>query len=130
MRLGGKPFGPRSISNGMKIIIRPITFEVTPSFETYITTKFGSLDKLVKRFEDFGDTELSFEIRRSTGHHHKGDVFWAAADLRLPKKVLRAEQEGSDARALVDAIEDILRLEIAKYKTRFTELKKDKFSKG
>ena len=112
----------------MKIIIRPIKFDVTPSFEAYIITKLGSLDKFVKRFEDFGDTELLFEIRRSTNHHHKGEVFWAAADVRLPKRVLRVEEESSDPRAAVDAIKDKMRLEIEKYKTRFTELKRNKLS--
>ena len=114
----------------MKIAIHPIKFDVTPSFETYITTKLGSLDKFVKRFEEFGDAELSFEIRRTTSHHHKGKVFWAAADLVLPKKVLRAEKEGSDARAIVDEIKDTLRIEIEKYKTRFAEIKKGRLTES
>ena len=103
----------------MKINIKPIDFDITPSFEAYVRTKLGYLDKFVKRFDAMGAVEIWFEIRRATHHHKKGDVFWAVADLRLPKKVLRAGKEDRDPRAAVDAIKDKLHLEIEKYKTRF-----------
>ncbi len=114
----------------MRINIKPIDFDITPSFETYIRTKLGYLDKFVKRFEAMGDVEIRFEIKRATRHHRRGDVFWAAADLRLPKNILRVEKEGSDARAIVDAIKDKMRLEIEKYRTRFVEPKRGRPAKA
>ncbi len=113
----------------MKIDIKPIDFDITPSFETYVRTKFGSLGKLVGRFDSMGGVEIRFEIRRATRHHRSGDVFWAAADMRLPKKILRVEKQGADARAVVDVIKDKMRLEIEKYKTRFAEVKRSRLSR-
>lgn len=107
----------------MKINIKPIDFDITPSFETYITTRLEYLEKFIKKFDTMGEVKIFFEIRRTTRHHKKGDVFWAAADMRLPKKVLRAEKQGDDARAVVDDIKDTLRLEIEKYRAKFLESK-------
>lgn len=108
----------------MKINIKPVDLEITPSFEVYIRTKLGYLDKFLSRFDSMGGADIRFEIRRTTRHHKNGDIFWAAADLRLPKKILRVEKEGPDAREVVDVIKDKMRLEIEKYKTRFTEPKR------
>ena len=113
----------------MRVNIKPIGFDMTPSFEVYVRTKLGSLGKFLKRFDTAGETEMIFEVRRSTRHHRSGDVFWGAADLRLPKNILRVEKEGSDPRVVVDVIKDKMRLEIEKYKTRFVELKKKRLSK-
>ena len=109
----------------MRIDIKTSSVDLTPSFKIYIEEKLLSLAKFIKSLEETGEMEIRLEISRSA-KHRKGNVFWAAADLRLPKKILRAEAESGDARAAIDAIKDELRLEIEKYKTRAIALRKGK----
>ncbi len=104
----------------MKLSIVGKNLDLTPSFKTYIESKLLPLSKFLGRFEEDGEASLWLEVARITGHHKRGDVFWAAADLKLPGKVLRAEKESGDARAAVDGIKDELRTEIEKYKSRLT----------
>ena len=101
----------------MKINIKAGT-DLTPSFRRYIEEKLGTLAKFIKRFDETGEAEIWLEISRTTRHHRKGDVFVAAVGLRLPRKVLRAEEYAGDARAAINRARDTLRLEIEKYKTR------------
>lgn len=107
----------------MKINIKAST-SLTPALRVYIERKLAPLAKFVKRFDETGGAEIWLEVSRTTHHHRKGDVFVAAADLRLPKKILRAEEYAEDARTAIDRAKDMLRLEIEKYKTRFLDAKR------
>ena len=121
--------GYSQLSVGMKIIINKIT-DSTPAFETYIEEKMLPIAKLIKSFEKMGEKEIVLDIVRTTRHHGKGnEVFVAVAMLRLPKKVIRAEEYADDARTAVDSVRNTLRLEIGKYKTQFVELDKKKLAK-
>jgi len=113
----------------MKIIIKKIT-DSTPAFEAYIDGKLLPLARLIKSFEKDGEAEILLNIVRTSRHHGKGEeVFMAAADLRLPKKVIRAEECASSMRAAVDRMRDTLKLEIEKYKTQFVEINRKKLVK-
>ncbi len=101
----------------MKITITKAS-DLTPSLSIYIETKFGSLAKYVKKFDEKGEAEIWLEVSRTSQHHRKGEVFKAAADLRLPKKILRAEEYADDIRVAIDRARNTLRLEIEKYKTK------------
>jgi ribosomal subunit interface protein len=101
----------------MKINITKAS-DMTPSLRTYIDNKLGSLAKFVKQFDETGEAEIWLEISRTTEHHRKGEVFKAAADLRLPKKILRAEEYAEDIRVAIDHARNTLHLEIEKYKTK------------
>jgi len=102
----------------MKINIKTTNLDLTPSLNTYVDEKLGSLARFVKRFDEDGVAEAWLELARTTNHHHKGEVFRAEIDLRLPKKILRAEEENGDIRTAIDIVRDKLRLEIEKYKSR------------
>ncbi len=102
----------------MKIHIKGTQLEVTPALKEYIEEKIGSLEKLVARYDAEGAVEIWIEVGRTTAHHHKGDVFRAEADLRLPGKVLRAEDEDVDVRIAIDRVRDKLKREIEKYKEK------------
>ncbi|MEK7507574.1 MAG: ribosome-associated translation inhibitor RaiA [Patescibacteria group bacterium] len=107
----------------MKINIKAIQIDLTPALNVYIEKKLSQLAKFVKRFDETGEAEIWLEISRST-RHKKGDVFETSADLRLPKKILRAETVSPDARAAIDVIKNKLSLEIQKYRTQFLEIQK------
>ena len=105
----------------MKINIKA-GIDLTPSLKTYIEEKLGPLTKFIKKFDETGEAEIWLEVSRTSKHHRKGsEVFVAAADLRLPKNILRAEEYAEDLRTAIDQARDTLRLEIEKYKTRNME---------
>lgn len=105
----------------MKIhITEASNLDLTPSLRAYIEEKLGGLAKFLMRLDDKGAVELLLEVSRTTRHHHKGNVFRAEADVRLPGKVLRAVHEDKDVRTAIDLLRNKLRQEIEKYKTKFT----------
>ena len=101
----------------MKIHIKATNLELTPSLKEYVEEKIGSVSKLIKKWDMDDSIEVRVEIGRTTNHHHKGDVFRAEADMRLPGKILRAEDENADMHAAIDKVENILKREIDKYKS-------------
>lgn len=113
----------------MKIVIKTIRLDLTPSLKEYVEKKLAPLAKFIRRFDETGEAETWVEISRLTRHHKKGVVFEASADMRLPKKILRAEAMETDERAAIDAIKDELRGEITKYRTRFIELKRKELAR-
>lgn len=102
----------------MQLHIKATKLDLTPSLSVYIEKKLATLDKFVKRFDEAGVAALWVEVARTTRHHHKGDVFMAEADLRLPGKILRAEATQADIHAAIDELREKLLMEIKKYKTR------------
>lgn len=100
----------------MQIIIHSKNLDITPAIREYIETKINSLDHLLQRFETQGEIKTEIEIARTTKHHKSGDVFYAEANLRLPKKNLRAEHYDSNIRTAIDEIKNKLHNEIIKYK--------------
>lgn len=100
----------------MQIIIHSKNLDITPAIREYIETKIGVLDKFIRKFEDQGEIKAEIEIARTTKHHKHGDVFYAEANLRLPKKNLRAEHCDSDIRIAIDEIKNKLHNELVKYK--------------
>ena len=104
----------------MKINIKKTT-DLTPSLQTYIEEKLLPLGKFVKQFDETGEAQIWLEISRTTKHHKKGDVFMAAADLRLPRKILRGEATAEDIRVAIDGARNKLHMEIKKYKTKLVD---------
>ena len=106
----------------MKITIASVGLDLTEALEAYIAKKFGVLAKIVARFEVKGDVPLRIEVARTTKHHRKGEVYRVTAQIRLPKRVLRVEEMGSDMRAAVDCAKDVLKTEIEKFKEKTTDI--------
>ena len=107
----------------MNIIIKK-TLDATPALEEYVHEKIGSVEKLVKAFDDaqVGGLTLRVEVARATEHHKKGeDIFTVTASLTLPKKEVRGEGSADDARVAIDRARNVLREEIEKYKAKYLE---------
>jgi len=107
----------------MKINIKKTT-DLTPSLQTYIEEKLMPLAKFIKHLDEKGDVEIWLEISRTTNHHRKGDVFMAAADLKLPGKILRGQAEAENIRTAIDEARNMLHMEIKKYKTKAGSVRK------
>jgi ribosomal subunit interface protein len=102
----------------VKINIKKTNDLVTAPLEQYIEEKLLPLAKYIKHFDETGEAEIWLEISRTTNHHKKGDVYLAAADLRLPHQILRAEESADDIHKAIDAVKDKLHGEIEKYKAK------------
>lgn len=102
----------------MNIQIKAKDLDLTPSIKEYIEEKIGSLDKFLEKLEDQGEVLIDVEIARVSKHHKKGDVFYAEANLKLPKRMLRAERKDFDIRAAIDHVRDRLQRDIVKYKDK------------
>ncbi|MEK7634323.1 MAG: ribosome-associated translation inhibitor RaiA [Patescibacteria group bacterium] len=100
----------------MNIIIKAKNLDLTPSIKEYIEIKIGSLNHFLTRFENQGKIKIEVEIARITNHHRHGEIFYAEANLHMPKKILRAEHSDIDIHAAIDKIKDKLHQEIIKYK--------------
>lgn len=100
----------------MNITIHSAKLELTPAIKKYIEIKMLSLGHLITRFEKGGALLINFEISRTTKHHKHGEVYYAEANLKIAKDLLRAEAYHADARGAVDLVKDILRKEIGNYK--------------
>ena len=113
----------------MNINIIASNIELTPSLKVYINNKLGSVSKHVVKLDKLGVLELHVEVSQISKHHHKGKVFRAEANLSLPRQLLRAEDTNIDIRTAIDKVQDKLKREINKYKTRFDPIKKAKRDK-
>ncbi len=102
----------------MKITLEPVGIEMTDSLAVFMEKKFTTLAKLVKHFEGMGEVEMRVTLSRSTKRQKKGDVYRVSADLRLPGKVLRADETGDDLRQVASMTKDVLKMEIEKYKEK------------
>lgn len=106
----------------MNIDIKATGMTLTSALREYTENKIGSLEKFLTRFELEGKIEAAVQLERTTRHHHKGNIFRAEVNMPLPKKFLRAEVSHSDIRAAIDAVRNILKAEIQKYKERETKM--------
>lgn len=100
----------------MKINIKVTNTSLTPSLNQFIETKIGSLEKFLKDFVQSGIAEAWVEIGKPSKHHYKGLVWRAECDLRLPKKILRAESTNKDLRQAITEIKKELQRQIKTYR--------------
>lgn len=98
----------------MNLIIKSTNFGLTPAINQYIENSLGSLRKMARSFGESVETRV--EVGRSTYHHRKGEVFFAEVNLRIGKRLLRAQAEAVSLHSAVDEVRDELRQELYKFK--------------
>lgn len=91
---------------------------ITPDapLKVFIEEKIGALEKYIS---DGG--EIRVEIGKPSRHHRSGDVFYAEANLKIGKTLLRAESAKADPRVAIVEVKEELQKQIKKFK----EKKKD-----
>lgn len=102
----------------MKLVVKGVKVSLTPSLRDYVEKK---LVFPVKRLLGGSLSEsaiLDVELIHGTTHHKKGNIWEAAANLRLPRARIYEKVKSSEAHAALDELEDILKREIKKYKER------------
>ncbi len=105
----------------MKINIQSTGFELTPAIRELVEKKVGSLEKLLKRFEEKSEAIASVEVSRTTKHHRHGDIFYAEINLNVSGRVIRAEDHNVKLQAAVDIAKDKLKQEILRFKEKRVE---------
>ncbi len=100
----------------MKLNIKATNFKLTPILRQYVEDKLGR--DLEKYLEGIGfEAEAWIEVGKTSKHHHKGEVFRAEAQIKLPgKSTLRAEAQDVDIHIAIDRVRDKIARELRKYK--------------
>ena len=122
----------------MKIIIQTKNIKLNRALSEYIEEKLGSLEKFLEIIYDkekyynsyFGKgksrLEMWLEIGKESQHHRKGPVFRAEAQIRFPKKSIRAEAVAKNLRQAITEAKDELQRGLKQYKEKLTSLTKRK----
>ena len=108
----------------MRIIIKATNIKLTKSLKSFIEEKIGKLEKflegILKRVDVFDGresrAEAFVEIGKASGHHRKGDVFYAEAQIPLPGKGVRSTTERKDLMMAIVEVKDELQRLLKKYK--------------
>ena len=107
----------------MKITIKASNLKLTSSIRNYIEEKIGGLERFVQGVKT-GDRSLEgknfsieawVEIERTTRHHHKGQIFRAECQIKLPRGGARAESTKEDLHLAIDDIKDQLQRKLKQY---------------
>ncbi|MDP3729661.1 MAG: ribosome-associated translation inhibitor RaiA [bacterium] len=107
----------------MTIHIKATGFDLTPALHKEVEDIMSGLAKFVQRWDEEGSVLLRVEIAKTTKHHHKGNVFYAEANMDIPKKVLRVEETNTDMHTALNMLKDRLKNEIVRYKEKMTNHK-------
>ena len=100
----------------MKINIKAKNFELTPAIKGYVEEKMSYLDRLMSDIHVLGAVSLDFEVGKTTMHHNKGGVFYAEANLQVPKRIIRAQKTDENLHAAIDEVKEVLAREVKEYK--------------
>ncbi|MDE1970430.1 MAG: ribosome-associated translation inhibitor RaiA [Patescibacteria group bacterium] len=100
----------------MKITVSAKNIELTSRVTEYIEDKINGLSRLVRVHDEQGAADAYVEVKKTTRHHRKGDVFCAEVHLNLPGTTLLAASEDVDIFAAIDEIKDELARQIKAYK--------------
>ena len=80
----------------------------------WVEKKIAGLGKFLGKI-DPATIETRVEIGKPSRHHRKGPVWYAEANLKLPRKLLRATATDKDLRTAVNRVKDELQQQIKKY---------------
>lgn len=105
----------------MIVSLKGTNIEITESIQEYFDEKIIKLvEKLISKNSEV--VKLNLEAERTTRHHRHGKIFRAEANLSIGKILLRAEALGENLHEAIDLLEEELRREIKKFKTKKTAL--------
>lgn len=101
----------------MKITLKWTNLEPIESIVVFVDEKIGGLVKFIPTYDADGVAEAWVEVARTTHHHKTGNmVYLAEANLRLPGKILRAEEIHKDLRQAIVKVKKELERQIKGYK--------------
>lgn len=96
------------------IKINPTNIKLDDALVIWVEKKIGSLEKYLKKI-DPASVEARVEIGKPSKHHHKGPVWYAEVNLKIPGKLLRATDTNKDLRTAINQVKDELQRQIKKH---------------
>lgn len=109
----------------MKILIKATNFDLTPSIESQIHEKLGSIEKFIP--EGTEPLEMRVEVGLTSTKHTSGDIFRAEANLRIHSDILRSEAVGKDIFMAINEVKDQLQRIVKRYKSKNSRVSKVDF---
>lgn len=99
----------------MEVEIYAPGIKLTPKIERHIKQELGNLDKFLG---DLKPLASPIEVGVTTRHHQKGKIYRAEINLKLPGKLLRAEEEAENIHTAINIIKEEIERQIKKYKEK------------
>jgi ribosomal subunit interface protein len=96
--------------------------QLTDAIREYVTEKVESLARFTKRFDP---CDVAVELGKTTGHHQKGDIFFAEFCVSIPGDMIRVRNEMDDLYAAIDESKDDLKRECVERKEKMMERRGD-----
>ena len=100
----------------MKVTIKATNFDLTPAIKKAIEEKIATLDKFIPNIDT--PLEAFVEVALESRHHHKGKIYYAEANIKVPGKILRSEAEGENIYQAINEVKDELQRILKEYKKR------------
>ncbi len=92
----------------MNISIRASGIELTDMIRDYAEQKMQSLEKYFDRI-----ISIAIDIGLTSTHHHKGKIFYAEVNVRIPHgELVRVRKETEDLYKSIDKVRDHLKVEL------------------
>ena len=84
----------------MKIMIRGMNIDLTPSVKEYVEEKIGSITHMLdKKHEALAEARV--EVGKPSAHHHSGKIYYAEVNLKIGGELYRATSNHDDLHAAV-----------------------------
>lgn len=87
----------------MNINIKTTNISLTPAIAEYTQKR---LNKAVQLIEDDPSARVDVELAKTTGHHHKGEIFRAEVHIVASGKNIYVASEKEDLYVAIDAVRD------------------------
>lgn len=98
----------------MNIKLESKNIKLSDALIIWIEKKILSLDRFLKKI-DPSAVKARVEIGKPSKHHHKGPVWYAEVNLKVPGRLLRATDTNKDLRTAINQVKDQLQQQIKKY---------------
>ena len=112
----------------LKTIVRAVNFKMTDPISQHINGKSIDLERFLKRF-DTKAAELRVEVGLPSRHHRSGEIFYAEINLKLPGKLLRAEEKHFELSAALNTAFKDIETQVRKFRGKAIKQKPEKVSR-
>ena len=107
----------------MNLNIKATNLELTKKIKEYVQLKMDMLEKYLGKLKVIN---AHVEVKKTSNHHLKGEIYSAEVNLTVAGDLLRVEKTEKDLFKAIDKVKDHLDLVIKKYKGKKIDRKKKK----
>lgn len=93
--------------------IKATGLELTAAIREYVEKKTAMLEKYYPQI-----INIAAEVDVTTHHHHKGRIFRAELNVRVPGKLIRVEKTADDLYKAIDKVKDHMALMLKGHKEK------------